>query len=101
MFTADTDGENGGETYFFISLKNYLQNVYTTENTNSIEMNITPDNKIKANLKIKSGENSVKVDEPGTDCGTKLYSEVELTKDVISAFCITNKPICSWRSSIL
>lgn len=30
--------------------------------------------------------NSVKVDEPGTDCGTKLYSEVVLTKDVISAF---------------
>ena len=50
LFTADTDGENGGETYFFISLKNYLQNVYTTENTNSIEMNISPDNKIKANL---------------------------------------------------
>lgn len=63
LFTADTDGNDGGETYYFISLKNYLNAVYTSENTNSINMTITPDNKIKADLRIKSGEASLKVDE--------------------------------------
>ena len=63
LFTADTDGNNGGETYYFISLKNYLNSVYTPENTNSINMTITSDNKIKADLKIKSDETSLKIDE--------------------------------------
>ena len=63
LFTADTDGNDGGEKYYFISLKNYLNTVYSSENTNSINMEITPDNKIKANLKIKSDEISLKVDE--------------------------------------
>lgn len=63
LFTADTDGNDGGETYYFISLKNYLNTVYTPENTNSINMTITPDNKIKADLKIKSDETSIKIDE--------------------------------------
>ena len=63
LFTADTDGNDGGEIYYFISLKNYLNTVYTSENTNSINMTITPDNKIKADLKIKSDETSLKIDE--------------------------------------
>lgn len=64
LFTADVNGnDDGDEQYFFISLKNYLENVYTPENSNSINMEITSDNKIKANLKIKSDETSLKVDE--------------------------------------
>ena len=63
LFTADTDGENGGESYFFIPLNNYLENVYTPENSNSIDITISSDNKIKAELKIKTEEESIKVDE--------------------------------------
>lgn len=64
LFTADVNGnDDGDEQYFFISLKNYLKNVYTPENSNSINMSISSDNKIKANLKIKSDETSLKVDE--------------------------------------
>ncbi len=63
LFTADTDDTDGGESYYFISLKNYLQNVYTFESTNSIEMVTGADNKISANLKIKDGEESIVVDE--------------------------------------
>lgn len=63
LFTADTDNEAGGESYYFISLKNYLQNVYTTQDTNSIKMSISADNKISGELKIKAGEESIKVDE--------------------------------------
>ena len=63
LFTADTDGNDGGETYYFISLKNYLNTVYSPENTNSIDMEIISDNKIKANLKSKSEEASLKIDE--------------------------------------
>lgn len=63
LFTADTDAEDGGESYYFVSLKDYLQNVYTAESTNSIEMSISEDNKISANLKIQEGEESIKVDE--------------------------------------
>ena len=107
LFTADTDGENGGETYFFISLKNYLQNVYTTENTNSIEMNISPDNKIKANLKIKSGENSVKVDEDNggvylekTATINETPSEDKLVTEKALVDYITNKIVPAVNQSI-
>ena len=107
LFTADTDGENGGETYFFISLKNYLQNVYTTENTNSIEMNITPDNKIKANLKIKSGENSVKIDEDNggvylekTATINETPSEDKLVTEKALVDYITNKIVPAVNQSI-
>lgn len=63
LFTADTDGEAGGESYIFVPLTNYLQNVYSPEDSNSIKMTISPENKIKADLKIKTGEESIKVDE--------------------------------------
>lgn len=63
LFTADTDGEAGGESYVFVPLTKYLQNVYSPEDSNSIAMTISSDNKIKAELKIKSSEKSVKVDE--------------------------------------
>jgi hypothetical protein len=63
LFTADTDNEAGGESYYFIPLTDYLQNVYDFESTNSIEMVAGENNKITANLKIKAGEESIKVDE--------------------------------------
>lgn len=63
LFTADTDGEDGGESYYFISLKNYLQNVYSVESSKSIEMTMGSDNKITANLKIQANEKSLLVDE--------------------------------------
>ena len=64
LFTADVNGnDDGDEQYFFISLKNYLENVYTPENSNSINISISSDNKIKAELNIKSDETSLKVDE--------------------------------------
>ena len=63
LFTADTDNEEGGESYVFISLKNYLQNVYTFEASKSIEFTVGDDNKVTANLKFKDGEQSLLVDE--------------------------------------
>lgn len=107
LFTADTDAEDGGESYYFISLNNYLQNVYTFESTNSIEMVTGEDNKITANLKIKSDETSLKIDETnggvyiekatevndgdGTDEGgeapsaTKLVTEEALVNYVVNS----------------
>ena len=63
LFTADTDAKDGGESYYFISLVSYLTSVYDVENSNSINMSMSPDNKIKAELNIKSTETSLKVDE--------------------------------------
>lgn len=63
LFTADTDNEDGGENYYFIPLTDYLQNVYDFESTKSIEMVAGENNKITFNLKIKAGEESIKVDE--------------------------------------
>lgn len=63
MFTADTDSEDGGESYYFIPLTGYLQNVYGTQNSASINMTLSEDNKFKAELRIKEGEGSIKVDE--------------------------------------
>ena len=62
LFTADTDANDGGESYYFISLVSYLTSVYDVENSNSINMSMSPDNKIKAELNIKSTETSLKVD---------------------------------------
>ena len=50
LFTADTDANDGGESYYFISLVSYLTSVYDVENSNSINMTMSPDNKIKAEL---------------------------------------------------
>lgn len=63
LFTADTDAEDGGESYYFISLVSYLTSVYDVENSDSINMSMSADNKIKAELNIKSTETSLKVDE--------------------------------------
>lgn len=63
MFTADTDNEDGGESYYFIPLTGYLQSVYGTQNSASINMTLSEDNKFKAELRIKEGEGSIKVDE--------------------------------------
>ena len=62
LFTADTDNEDGGESYYFISLTSYLQNVYGAENSSSINMTLSEGNKFKAELNIKEGEESIKVD---------------------------------------
>ena len=62
LFPADTDAKDGGESYYFISLVSYLTSVYDVENSNSINMSMSPDNKIKAELNIKSTETSLKVD---------------------------------------
>ena len=62
LFTADTDAKDGGESYYFISLVSYLTSVYDVENSDSINMSMSADNKIKAELNIKSTETSLKVD---------------------------------------
>ena len=63
LFTVDIDNEDGGETYVFISLMNYVQVIYTFGNSNSIELVKDENNQVVANLKIKDGETSFKVDE--------------------------------------
>lgn len=62
LFTADTNAEAGGEEYYYVSLKNYVT-IYTASSTSSIEMSVDDANNITANLKIKSEENSLKVDD--------------------------------------
>lgn len=106
LFTADTDNEEGGEQYYFISLVDYLQNVYTVESTSSIEMAMSADNKITANLKIKADEESIKVDAEnggvyiekattindgdGTDEGGEAPSAVKLVTEQALVNYITN-----------
>ena len=65
LFTADIDSETGNETYFFIPLTDYLQNLYMFESTNSIELTCDENNLVKANLKINKDEKSIKVSETG------------------------------------
>lgn len=66
LFTADNDNEdNDGETYYFISLVDYLNAVYSVESTDSITMTMGSDNKITAELKVKEGETSLVVDADG------------------------------------
>ena len=100
LFTADTDGNDGGEKYYFISLKNYLNTVYSSENTNSINMEITPDNKIKANLKIKSDETSLKVDEKNG--GVYIEKATTVNEDAPSAAkLITEDVLVNYIKSVM
>lgn len=65
LFTADTDGTAGGETYYYVSLQNYV-NIYNAANTTSVNMTLdTETNTFTAELRIKVGENSVLVDAAG------------------------------------
>jgi len=61
LFTADTDATAGGESYYFVSLKGYID-VYTSSDTDTIQLTKDGSNNFTANLKIKTGEASVLVD---------------------------------------
>ena len=65
LFTADTDDKVGNEKYFFISLTDYLTSAYTFESSDSIEIEISKDNKVTAHLKVKADEKSIKIDKDG------------------------------------
>lgn len=101
LFTADINGsDDGDEQYFFISLKNYLKNVYTPENSNSINMSISSDNKIKANLKIKSDETSLKVDEENG--GVYIEKATTVNEDAPSAAkLITEDVLVNYIKSVM
>ena len=101
LFTADVNGnDDGDEQYFFISLKNYLKNVYTPENSNSINMEITSDNKIKAELNIKSDETSLKVDKENG--GVYLEKASVVNEDAPSAAkLITEDVLVNYIKSVM
>lgn len=66
LFTADDDpDDDGDETYYFISLEDYLANTYTVSDTDSINISLDSSNNITANLKISTNENSILLDENG------------------------------------
>lgn len=83
LFTSDTDAEDGGETYYFISLMDYLQHVHSFESTSTIEMVVAEDNTVTANLKIKADEASLKVDEENG--GVYIEKSVEVNAEEASA----------------
>lgn len=101
LFTADVNGnDDGNEQYFFISLKNYLKNVYTPENSNSINMSISSDNKIKAELNIKSDETSLKVDKENG--GVYLEKASVVNEDAPSAAkLITEDVLVNYIKSVM
>lgn len=65
LFTADTDDKNGNEQYYFISLVSYLTSTYGSENSDSITMTLSADNKFKADLNVASTEDSIIVNTNG------------------------------------
>lgn len=66
LFTADTEGDDDGdETYYFISLADYLTSTYTFGNTNSIKMTTGENNQITADLNVAETETSIVIDEKG------------------------------------
>lgn len=64
LFTADTDSATGGELYYYVSLKGYID-IYTSTNTNSITLTKDGSNNFTANLRVKAGEASIVVDAAG------------------------------------
>lgn len=64
LFTADTDGADGGEFWYYISLKDYIK-IYDRADTNSIKMALDENSKFSATLNVASTETSIKVDSSG------------------------------------
>ena len=58
LFTADTDGVAGGETYYFIPLGSYIGNFESVLDTDTIDMDLTS-GVVSANVKVKAGEASI------------------------------------------
>lgn len=65
LFTADTDGEDGEEQFYFISLTDYLTATYGVASTNSINMTMSANNEITADLNVAETEASIIVNENG------------------------------------
>lgn len=86
LFTADTDDKAGGEKYFFISLADYLTSAFTFESSDSIEINVSSDNKVTVNLKVKEDEKSIKVDKDGVHLEKTTTINDGTGKEAPSAF---------------
>lgn len=116
LFTADTDAEDGGESYYFVPLTDYLQNVYTFDSTSSIELVMSETNHVTANLKIQETEQSLKVDEEnggvyiekataindgdGTDEGGEAPSAAKLVTEEALVNYITNSVLPAVNEAI-
>lgn len=64
LFTADNDGVDGNESWYYISLKDYIK-IYDRVDTNSIKMGLDETGKFSATLNLATGENSIVVDSTG------------------------------------
>lgn len=58
LFTADTDGVAGGESYYFIPLGSYIGNFESVQDTDTIDMDLTS-GVVSANVKLAAGESSI------------------------------------------
>lgn len=61
MFLSDNDNtdNNGGEKYYFVSLKAYLQTVHTFINSNAINMTVDSSNQVKSSLNLAPDNNGI------------------------------------------
>lgn len=90
-FTLDDDSLPGGEAYYFVDLTNMIREV-DMENTPSIHLDVassTNSHNIKADLNIKSGENSLLIDTTAGSQGVYLY---KTTSDTTGASPTTSIP---------
>ncbi len=95
LFTADTDGVAGGESYYFIPLGSYIGNFESVQDTDTIDMDLTA-GVVSANVKLAAGESSIlttgglsllkaaTVDE-GTPSADKLVTEAAVVAYVQAA----------------
>lgn len=66
LFTADTnDTDDSNESWYFISLMNYLNTVYSFVNGKTITFTVGEDNSVKAEVKIASNETALKAGDNG------------------------------------
>ena len=106
LFTADTDGVAGGESYYFIPLGSYIGNFESVSDTDTIDMDLTA-GVVSANVKVKAGENSIlttgglsvlkaaTVDE-GTPSADKLVTEAAVVAYVQAAITAAMVPVVTF-----
>lgn len=98
LFTSDIDSEdNDNEKYYFISLTEYIKNVYTFNNSNSINFSTQANNQISAELNIAPTETSLK----SSSTGVYIEKLDAITESVPSGKLVTDTAIINYIKELM
>jgi hypothetical protein len=88
------------ERYCFISLSEYMCDVFGTTNSDSIKVTLTEDSEVKAELIIKEGEESLKIDHENG--GVYVEKTEDISENTPSAIkLVTEESLVQYMTSVI